>query len=79
MQQMSLKMGFHFAWVDFIIHCLSTVSCWVILNGKKGPNFRASRGLRQEDPLSPFLFLICSEGLSALINRAAEECPEVGA
>ncbi|KAA3489552.1 reverse transcriptase [Gossypium australe] len=46
---------------------------WVSINGKRGRVFQGSRGLRQRDPLSSFLFLLCSEGLSALIRLAKED------
>ncbi|KAA3458792.1 reverse transcriptase [Gossypium australe] len=48
--------------------CVTTVSYSVVLNGNNGEIFSPSRGLRQCDPLSPFLFLFCGEGLSSLIK-----------
>ncbi|GMJ10111.1 hypothetical protein HRI_004680300 [Hibiscus trionum] len=63
-------MGFSGSWVSRIIHCISSVSYSVVLNGIVGQKFVPSRGLRQGDPLSPFLFLICSEGLSSLLRQA---------
>ncbi|GMI85899.1 hypothetical protein HRI_002259200 [Hibiscus trionum] len=68
---MLLKMGFDDQWVSRILQCISTVSYSVVINGEVGPVFFPTRGLRQEDPLSPYLFLICSEGLSSLLRNAA--------
>lgn len=62
------KMGFAARWIELIMKCISTVSYSVLLNGKLGEEFRPSRGLRQGDPLSSFLFLMCSEGLSSLMR-----------
>ncbi|XP_059650088.1 uncharacterized protein LOC132295831 [Cornus florida] len=49
--------------------CISTVPFSVVLNGECGDSFVPFRGLRQGDPLSPFLFLFCTEGLSMLFQE----------
>ncbi|KAA3465141.1 reverse transcriptase [Gossypium australe] len=73
LKKMMLKMGFAVSWVDLIMNCITTVSYSVITSGGMGTNFKPIRGLRQGDPLSPFLFLICSEGLSSLMRSAQKK------
>ncbi|KAA3489007.1 reverse transcriptase [Gossypium australe] len=73
LEKVMLKMGFAERWVALVMKCVSTASYAVNINGIRGRVFHPTRGLRQGDPLSPYLFLICSEGLSALIRKAVGE------
>lgn len=53
--------------------CVTTVSYMVSFNGSTVGPINPSRGLRQGDPLSPYLFLFCVEGLSLSLSKAASE------
>ncbi|KAL4387222.1 hypothetical protein GQ457_09G024500 [Hibiscus cannabinus] len=65
-------MDFAPGWVDCVMNCISTVTYSIVVNGIVGDSFVPTRGLRQGDPLSPYLFLLCSEGLSALLRLSAQ-------
>ena len=65
------KLGFSSKWVDLVMRCITSVSYSVLINSAACGNITPSRGFRQADPLSPTLFLICTEGLFALIHEAA--------
>ncbi|KAF5454723.1 hypothetical protein F2P56_024369 [Juglans regia] len=66
------KLGFGKRCIDLIMQCVSTVKYLVLVNGHPGTEFKPSRGLRHGDPLSPYLFLLCAEGLSSLVYHAEE-------
>ncbi|XP_024015914.1 uncharacterized protein LOC112089169 [Eutrema salsugineum] len=68
-----LKLGFHPKWVQWINQCVSTVSYSYLINDMAKGLVIPSRGIRQGDPLSPYLFILCGEVLSSLCNQAQEK------
>ncbi|KAM1765949.1 hypothetical protein ACFX11_005016 [Malus domestica] len=66
------KLRFDSKWKSLILGCISSVNFAIILNGLPGTKFVPSRGLRQGDPLSPYLFLLVSEVLSLRIQQVSD-------
>lgn len=66
------KFGFGTRWVRWMKACVPSAKISVLVNGSPTPEFCPQRGLRQGDPLSPFLFNIVTEGLNILLSRAKE-------
>ena len=69
LQKIMLARGFPEKWCTWI-HCmLSTSKSAVLVNGTPGPWFTCRKGLRQGDPLSPYLFLLVADVLQRMIQH----------
>lgn len=65
------RLGFGVKWRSWILKCLSSAKYSILINCPPKGFILASRGLRQQDPLSPFLFTIVGEPLNRMINSVA--------
>ncbi|XP_024178720.1 uncharacterized protein LOC112184715 [Rosa chinensis] len=67
-----LKLGFCRQWVDVVLATIKSVSYSILMNGTPTGFIVPTRGIRQGDPLSPYLFILCAEGLSSLISSSIQ-------
>ncbi|XP_019427226.1 PREDICTED: uncharacterized protein LOC109335545 [Lupinus angustifolius] len=62
------RMGFCVKWMNWIKSCLQSNSVSILVNESPTSEFNIVRGLRQGDPIAPFLFLIVVEGLAGIMR-----------
>ena len=73
LQKIMEKMGFPTVWIERVMSCVTTPTFSILVNGKPYGMVHPSSGIRQGDPLSPYLFLLCVEGFIALLAKAELE------
>ncbi|XP_010468460.1 PREDICTED: uncharacterized protein LOC104748533 [Camelina sativa] len=73
LQAVLKKLGFSDKWISWILTCVSSVSYSFLINGTPQGLVTPSRGLRQGEPLSSYLFILCTEVLSGLCVQAQNQ------
>ena len=69
LEAMMRRLGFHDRWIALMMMCVTLVTYSVLINGEPKGKIIPSRELRQGDPISPYLFLLCAEGLTAMLKK----------
>jgi hypothetical protein len=73
LEYMLRRFGFGDKWIRWIKACVFAGNLSVLVNGSPTPEVNIQRGLKQGDPLAPFLFLLVAEGFAGLMRSAVEK------
>lgn len=68
-RNMMHKFGFNEVWCNRIMGLITSVSYSFVHNGSVFGDVVPQRGVRQGDPISPYVYILCAEGLSSIIRR----------
>ena len=69
---MMIKIGLDERWVRLAMQTICTTSYSILVNGEPKGFVQPTQGIKQDDPLSPYLFLLCAKGLFGLIRKVSE-------
>ena len=72
LRRIMLKLGLSEQWVDLAMETICIASYSILINGEPKGFITLTQGIRQRNPLSPYLFLLCAEGLSSMLRKATE-------
>ena len=67
-----VKLGLEERWAILALETIQTASYSTLINGEPCDFISHTHGIKQGDPLFPYLFLICTEGLSSLLQKAED-------
>ena len=67
LEKMMLPLGLDEQWVHLVMETVTTTSYFVLINGDPRGFINPSRGIKQGNHLSPYLFLMCAEGMSTML------------
>lgn len=73
LEKIMLKIGFSVRWVKLILTYIKSVTYSIMLNGQPHGLITLERGICQENPFSPYLFLLVREGLHALFKKVEDD------
>jgi hypothetical protein len=73
LEYMLYRFGFCEKWIRWIRACVFAGNLSILVNGSPTNEFNIQRGLKQGDPLAPFLFLMVAEGFGGLMKKAVED------
>ena len=72
LERIMAKLGLNERLIHLAKEIVTTASYSILINGEPRGHIKPSKGIKQDDPLSPYLFIMCAEGLSAMLRRAGE-------